>query len=63
MLNKKTLLKAIAVAIYVYILTFVLELIISEELSNTFKISISTGIALMAYIQMYYKDVKNKQKG
>ncbi|WP_176526179.1 hypothetical protein [Priestia megaterium] len=50
MLNKKTLLKAIAVAIYVYILAVVLELIISEELSNTFKIPISTGVALMAYI-------------
>ncbi|MFE4118524.1 hypothetical protein [Priestia sp. YIM B13448] len=62
-MTKKILFKTVAVAIYVYILTFLLELIISGRLSNTFKISISTGIALMAYIQMYYKDVKNKQKG
>lgn len=63
MLNKKTLIKAVAVWVYAYILTMLLELIISGELSNTSKISISTGVAIVAYIQMFYKDIKNKQKG
>ncbi|NHH94629.1 hypothetical protein GOICGAJE_03180 [Bacillus sp. MB95] len=62
MLKNKILLKTVAVAIYAYILTFILELIINEKLSNTFKISISTGISIMAYIQMYYKNIKNQQK-
>lgn len=63
MLNKKTLIKAVGVWVYAYILTMLLELIISGELSNTSKISISTGVAIVAYIQMFYKDIKNKQKG
>ncbi|MCM2978955.1 hypothetical protein M3592_26300 [Priestia aryabhattai] len=62
-MNKKTLIKAVAVWVYAYILTMLLELIISGELSNTSKISISTGVAIVAYIQMFYKDIKNKQKG
>ncbi|MED4011142.1 hypothetical protein P4606_10745 [Priestia aryabhattai] len=62
-MNKKTLIKAVGVWVYAYILTMLLELIISGELSNTSKISISTGVAIVAYIQMFYKDIKNKQKG
>lgn len=54
-------LKSVAVAIYVYLLVFVLEILMNEKLSNTFKFSISTGIAIMAYVQMYLKDKNTKE--
>ena len=58
-MKKRLLLKTLLIAVFAFILAWILEFFIAESLGFTFKFSISTAVAFTAYIEMSNKS-KNK---
>ena len=58
-MKKRLLLKAVLIAVYAYILAWVLEFFIDDSLSFTFKFCISIVIAFFSYLQMYKRSKNN----
>ncbi|WP_283153699.1 hypothetical protein [Guptibacillus hwajinpoensis] len=58
-MNKRLLLKALLVAVYVYALAWIYEFFVDDSLSSAFKITMSISLAFFAYIQMYNKNKNN----